>query len=72
MHPSIFSLPVGFRSDQYFVDPALVPGQERTILHKVLTQALFFSASIVSYNTTNNKAMKSLPPAVSQQNLPKG
>lgn len=72
MRPSIFSLPVGFRSDQYFVDPVLMPGQERTILHKILTQPLFFSASIVSYNTTNNKAMKSLPPAVSQRNLPKG
>lgn len=72
MCPSIFSLSVGFRSDQYFVDPVLMPGQERKILHKILTQSLFFSASIVSYNTANNKAMKSLPPAVSQRNLPKG
>lgn len=66
MCPSIFSLLLGFRSDKYFVDPMLMPGQERTTLHKILTQPLFFSASIVSYNTTNNKAMKSLPPAVSQ------
>lgn len=71
MCPSIFSQLLAIRSDQYFVDPVLVPGQERTVLHKFLTQPLFFSASIVSYNTANNKAMKSLPPAVSQQNLPK-
>lgn len=71
MCPSIFSQLLAIRSDQYFVDPVLVPGQERTVLHKFLTQPLFFSASILSYNTANNKAMKSLPPAVSQQNLPK-
>lgn len=72
MCPSIFSQLLGFRSDQDFVDPVLMPGQERIILHKILTQPLFFSTSIVSYNTANNKAMKSLPPAVSKQNLPKG
>lgn len=48
MRASIFSLLVGFRFDQYFVDPVLMSVQERTILHKILKQALFFSASIVS------------------------
>lgn len=72
MNPSIFRLPMGFRSDQGFVDPVLMPGQERTISHQILTQALFFPTSIVSCDTTNTKAMKSLSPAVSQWNLPKG